>query len=196
MAHRRGARQGGLLRGHAQCGVRGRRVPAPGSLYSVLGTLRSDYLFDFPLSVRGNVAAAKYLTPALLLAQLSYPDTTPSSYLRLLPDNRLELWSTEAPRPRLEPHLLSLFRRLGYLGASALCRPLARGNSYRYAGTLPMTSSPTGRYQTDRTGLLAGTRAVYVADAATLSALPSKNHSFTMMANAMRIAEHVGRTLA
>jgi hypothetical protein len=44
-------------------------------------------------------------------------------------------------------------------------------------------------------GRLAGTRGVYVADAATLPALPSKNHSFTLMANAMRIAEHVGRTL-
>ena len=38
------------------------------TLYGVVGTLRSDYLFDFPLSVRGNIAAARYLTPALLLA--------------------------------------------------------------------------------------------------------------------------------
>jgi choline dehydrogenase-like flavoprotein len=175
----------------------GEHAPGPiqMAMYGVVGTLRSDYLFDFPLSVRGNIAAAKYLTPALVLIQLSYPEATPSNQLRLLPDDRLELRHTSTRPLQLEPHVLRLFRRLGYFGASALCRQLPPGNSYRYAGTLPMTGSPAGRYQTDRNGLLSGTRGVYVADAATLSPLPSKNHSFTMMANAMRIADHVGRTL-
>ena len=35
---------------------------------------------------------------------------------------------------------------------------------------------------------------VYIADAATFSPLPAKNHSFTMMANAMRVAERGART--
>jgi choline dehydrogenase-like flavoprotein len=176
----------------------GERAPGPVqmAMYGVVGTLRSDYLFDFPLSVRGNIAAAKYLTPALVLVQVSYSEATPSTRIRLLPDDRLEIRSTRVARLQLESHLVRLFRRLGYVGATALCRQLAPGNSYRYAGTLPMTGAPTGRYQTDRSGLLSGTRAVYVADAATLSPLPSKNHSFTMMANAMRIADHVGRTLS
>ena len=176
----------------------GERAPGPiqMALYGVAGTLRSDYLFDFPLSVCGNIAAAKYLTPALVLVQVSYPETTPSTRIRLLPDDRLEIRSTGTARLQLEPHLVRLFRRLGYYCSTALCRQLAPGNSYRYAGTLPMTAAPSGRYQTNRHGLLSGTRAVYIADAATLSPLPSKNHSFTMMANAMRIAAHVGRTLS
>jgi choline dehydrogenase-like flavoprotein len=169
--------------------------PVQMTLYGVVGTLRSDFLFDFPLSVRGNVAAAKYLTPALVLVQLSYPDAAASSHLRLLADGRLEIRNTRAERPGIELLLLRLFRKMGYLGSPALCRRLTPGNSYRYAGTLPMSAAPAGRYQTFPNGLLSGTRAVYVADAATLSALPSKNHSFTMMANAMRIAEHVDRTL-
>jgi choline dehydrogenase-like flavoprotein len=177
----------------------GDRYPRPVqmTLYGVVGTLRSDYLFDFPLSVRGNLAAARYLTPALVLIQLSYPDApAPGNRLRLALDGRLELRYADKPAGALEAPLLALFRRIGYLGAPALCRRLTPGNSYRYAGTLPMTATPTERYQTDRNGLLCGTRGVYVADAATLSPLPSKNHSFTMMANAMRIADHVGRTLA
>ena len=127
-----------------------------------------------------------------MLVQVSYPETTPSNRIRLLPDDRLEIRSTGTARLQLEPHLVRLFRRLGYVGATALCRQLAPGNSFRYAGTLPMAVAPTGRYQTDRNGLSA--RGPCITDAATLNPLPSKNHSFTMMANAMRIADAVGRT--
>jgi hypothetical protein len=170
--------------------------PAHMALYASVGTLCSDYLFDFPLSARGNIAAAKYLTPALLLVQLSYPDApTPTNYVRLLPDDRLELRYASKPASLLESRVLGLFRELGYLGVVGLCRRLTPGTSYRYAGALPMAATPVGRYQTDRHGLLAGTHGVYVADAANFTVLPSNSHSFTMMANAMRIADHVGRTL-
>lgn len=45
--------------------------------------------------------------------------------------------------------------------------------------------SPSGR--------LAGTRAVYIGDAAGFSGLPAKNMSFAIMANAMRIAAGAAR---
>jgi len=166
------------------------------TLYGLTGALRSDYLFDFPLSVRGNVAAAKYLTPGLTVVQLFYPDTpTPSNYLRLGEDGRLELRYATKAATGLEGRLLKLFRRMGYLGAARFCRHLEPGNSFHYAGSLPMTATPQRRYQTDRTGLLGGTRHVYVADGANFPALPSKNHTLTIMANAMRIADGVGRSL-
>jgi choline dehydrogenase-like flavoprotein len=166
------------------------------TLYGVAGTLRSDYLFDFPLSVRGNIAAAKYLTPALVLLQVFYPDApTATNSIRLSPSGALELRYTSKPRGAIEARLLRLFRTLGYLGSMRLCRYLTPGNSFHYAGALPMKAVPTSRYQTDRWGRLSGTRGVYVADAANFSALPSKNHSFTMMANAMRVAEDAGRSL-
>lgn len=167
------------------------------TLYGVAGTLRSDYLFDFPLSARGNIVAAKYLTPAMTVVQLFYPDTPmPTNYLRLSDDGRLELRYVSKRSGALEAHLIKIFRCMGYLGAARLCKYLTPGNSFHYGGALPMAATPRGRYQTDRGGLLVGTRGVYVADAANFSALPSKNHTFTMMANAMRIAEGVGRTLA
>jgi choline dehydrogenase-like flavoprotein len=166
------------------------------TLYGVAGTLRSDYLFDFPLSARGNVAAAKYLTPALVLVQVFYPDApAATNSIRLSPGGQLELRYEAKARGAVEARLLKLFRTLGYLGSIRLCRYLAPGNSFHYAGALPMKAEPTDRYQTDRTGRLSGTRGVYVADAANFSALPSKNHTFTMMANAMRIAEQAGRSL-
>jgi choline dehydrogenase-like flavoprotein len=166
------------------------------TLYGMAGTLRSDYLFDFPLSARGNIVAAKYLTPAMTIAQLFYPDApTPTNYLRLSEDGQLELRYLSKRSGALEGHLLQLFRHMGYLGSKRLCKYLTPGNSFHYAGALPMTALPHGPYQTDRDGLLAGTQGVYVADAANFCALTSKNHTFTIMANAMRIAEGVGRTL-
>lgn len=166
------------------------------TLYGVAGALRSDFLFDFPFSARGNVAAAKYLTPALVVAQLFYPDgPRPGNYLRLRPTGELELVYQSKKLGAVEAGLLALFRRLGYLGLARFCKYLAPGNSFHYAGGLPMKAAPKGRYETDKNGRLAAARAVYVADAANFPALPSKNHSFTMMANAMRVAAEVERSL-
>jgi choline dehydrogenase-like flavoprotein len=166
------------------------------TLYNVTGTLRSDFLFDFPLTARGNIAAAKYLTPALVVAQLFYPDqATAANYLRLRPTGELELEYESKKLGALESHLLGLFRRIGYFGFARLCKYLAPGNSFHYAGSLPMKATPAGRYETDKNGRLAATRGVYVADAANFPALPSKNHTFTMMANAMRVATEAGRSL-
>jgi choline dehydrogenase-like flavoprotein len=66
------------------------------------------------------------------------------------------------------------------------------GSSIHYAGTLPMKKDP-GRYETDVDGRLSGTKHVYVADGACFSALPAKNLTLTIMANAMRIATRLRR---
>jgi choline dehydrogenase-like flavoprotein len=50
-----------------------------------------------------------------------------------------------------------------------------------------MRDEPERRYETDRNGLLAGTRSVYVGDSAAFPRLPAKNLTFTIMANALRI---------
>jgi choline dehydrogenase-like flavoprotein len=165
------------------------------TMYTALGTLRSDFLYEFPWSARGNIAAAKYLTPALLIAQVTHPDDRASICVGLSRDGQLELEKEDRPIPAPKTDLLRLFRRLGYFGSTRFCRNLKPGSSYRFAGTLPMTTAPIGRYQTDRQCRLSGTQSVYIADAATFSPLPAKNHSFTMMANAMRVAEHVRTTL-
>jgi choline dehydrogenase-like flavoprotein len=165
------------------------------TIYTALGTLRSDFLHEFPLSARGNIAAAKYLTPALLIAQVTHPDDRASIGVRLNEHGHLELEKDDRPVLASKTDLIRLFRRLGYFGSLRFCRNLKPGSSYRFAGTLPMTTAPNGRYQTDRQCRLSGTHSVYVADAATFSPLPAKNHSFTMMANAMRVAEHVRTTL-
>src|SRR5262249_24770733 len=108
-------------------------TPIQMTLFGVSGALRSDFLFDFPLSAPGNMAAANYLPPALVLLPLIYPDApTSSNYLRLTPQNELELHYDDKPRGVLEARLLRLFRRLGYLASQRLTRYLAPGNAYHY----------------------------------------------------------------
>jgi len=58
-----------------------------------------------------------------------------------------------------------------------------------------MKAEPGSKYVTSVNGLLSGTKHVYVVDGANFTSLPSKNHTFTIMANSMRIAHHMRREL-
>jgi choline dehydrogenase-like flavoprotein len=64
-------------------------------------------------------------------------------------------------------------------------RPM--GASVHYAGTLPMLANG-GDLTTDRTGRCRPFDNLIIADGSTFSSLPAKNLTFTIMANATRIA--------
>lgn len=166
-----------------------------GTIYGTTGPLRSDVLFQFPLSIWANLTWARYLTPAMALLMLFYPGVANSSnYLRLKPDGTLDInyeWKSDQVAER---RLIRAFRRIGYLSAAALCQYPSMGSSLHYAGTLPMKHT-AGPYQTAPDGRLFGSKAVYVADGACFTELPAKNLTFTIMANALRIAGNVRRSL-
>lgn len=171
-------------------------TPIQGSFYGAMGLLRSDLLLDLPLSIRGNLTAAKYLTPALGVLYLLYPDySNPSNYVKLNSGGELEIKYQRKPLGQVEKSFISTFWRLGYFSLPSLCKYPAPGNSFHYAGSLPMRSQPHDRYTTSVNGLLFGAKHVYVVDGSNFSSLPSKNHTFTIMANSMRIAHHLRREL-
>jgi choline dehydrogenase-like flavoprotein len=89
-----------------------------------------------------------------------------------------------------ERKMVRTLRRLGYAASTALIQRPAMGAGLHFAGPLPMTTSPR-RYETDRNGLLAGTRGVYIVDGACFPRLPAKNLTLTIMANALRIGRHI-----
>lgn len=77
--------------------------------------------------------------------------------------------------------------RLGCVAPSVMARQLPRGSSVHYAGTLPMTRDD--REHTLRPdGAVRGFAGLYVVDGAGFPWLPAKNITFTLMANAVRIA--------
>jgi hypothetical protein len=166
--------------------------PIQGSIYNLNAPLRADLVHEFPLTLLGNIAASRYLLPAMSMLQLFYPDD-PSS------DNTLSLRADGSLHLRYEPRILgsleriviSAFRAIGLLSHHALCRYPTAGSSIHYAGALPMRPQATRPYETDRWGRLYGTSSVHVVDAAAFPRLPSKNLTLSIMANAMRIAERV-----
>lgn len=171
--------------------------PVMGTFYAIAGILHSDILFDMPLAIRSNIIAAKLTIPATIVLHLWYPSSiTPENHLSLGSGNDLKISCRHQMSGALEQHLIRAFRRFGYLSLPSLCQYPSPGNSYHYAGTLPMKAQPSSPYETDPHGRLFGTRRVHVADGACFPALPAKNLSFTIMANAMRIAATIKQELA
>lgn len=71
-------------------------------------------------------------------------------------------------------------RGSGFHVVEGLMRRLAPGGSYHYAGTLPMTEATS-------TGEVAP--GVYVTDSTQFVTIPAQNHTFSIMANAMRVVD-------
>jgi choline dehydrogenase-like flavoprotein len=96
-----------------------------------------------------------------------------------LPDTRSAMRTT-----------IRALRTLGCVAPSFMAKILPRGSSVHYAGTLPMTNDD--REHTLRAdGGVRGIDALYVVDGAGFPWLPAKNITFTLMANAVRIAEQL-----
>jgi len=169
---------------------------AQGSLYGTTGPLRSDFLFELPLSARGNRVWAKYVAPATAFLMLFYArDPDAWSGVQLRPSGDLDVRLAPEPPHALEHVLIGLFRRIGFLSHRAMIQRPVMGSALHFAGTLPMSAQPL-RYQTDRDGRLAGTSRVHVVDGACLPRLPAKNATLTIMANALRIGRRLATTLA
>ena len=159
------------------------------SFYGLSGTLRSDFLMNFPFSMRANMAASKYSSPAMTVIQLFYPDRPRNeNYLQLKEDRSIELRYQTRDEADLESVFAKAANHLGCFTHSSLWQFPNPGNSFHYAGMLPMSKEPKTEFECGLDGKLNKSKSVYVADAASFPVLPSKNHSFTIMANSMRIA--------
>lgn len=166
------------------------------SLFGTSGPLKSDALFDLPLTLSANRKIIKYVSPSAGAVMLFYPGRfREENYIQLKPDNSLEVSCRNEELGPAEKMLRSAFRKIGFHGAPFLCQYPNMGTSLHYAGMLPMKEGPD-RYQTDRRGRLFGTRNVFIVDGACFSGLPAKNLTLTIMANSMRIADHIKSELS
>jgi len=81
---------------------------------------------------------------------------------------------------------------------SLLCIPIGKvdpgkAGSIHYAGTIPLNNPFDKRFHANPDGTLEGAKNVYLGDGAPWNFLPAKGLSFTLMANALRIADLVRR---
>jgi choline dehydrogenase-like flavoprotein len=155
-----------------------------------------------PLDLAGSLAVFRALRTGLALANVNFHDRRRAeSQLTILPRNEgppeLVLRYVDDPaEPALVARTLARVRRaLGRLGCvvpPGMTRVLPKGASVHYSGTLPMTRDDQGRFSATPEGRLRGWQNLYVADGAGFPFLPAKNLTFTLMANASRIASRVG----
>ena len=109
------------------------------------------------------------LTPTLTM-RYSPPHDEPDRIHRILKIVKRFLWQLGCMVPPGMVHI----------------RPM--GASVHYAGTLPMTTTPCP-YTTSPHGQSHDFDNLYIVDGATFPFIPAKNLTFTLMANAIRIAE-------
>jgi choline dehydrogenase-like flavoprotein len=82
--------------------------------------------------------------------------------------------------------LLQAFRTMAIPLIPAVKIP-SPGSSYHCGGSFPMSQSP-GEFETDTLGRLPGHPRVHIVDASVLPSIPATTVSFSLMANAHRIA--------
>lgn len=159
------------------------------TFYGTNGPLRTDVIGDLPFPVRAARTLLKHTASATALTMLFYPGMVrPENYLCLMENGTLNInYLPQSHTHLLEHKLIRLFRKVGYYSHPALLQYPPVGSGLHYAGMLPMRKNP-GHYECYPNGRLAGACGVYIIDGACFSALPSKNLTFTIMANAMRIA--------
>jgi choline dehydrogenase-like flavoprotein len=163
-----------------------------GLVFETMNVPRAEFFRHMPFCVSTGLTFTKYVLPAMVVVILYFPSTAlPPARVRLRSDGVLELRGPEEKIPqRIIRRALRVNRRLGLYGFSFLAERSIYGGSIHYAGCLPMRENPRGRYECDRFGRLLAADRVWVADGAVLPSLSAKNHTLTLMANAMRVAEH------
>lgn len=168
---------------------------------AALFTYRSLLLFRLAKETPLNYADARliqqYLMPALVIAGIHHsetygenkrvklrPDASSPTGDRLVAEYRLSAAEELAVKEK-EKVMFGAFRAFG-------CIPISRlnpgnGSSIHYAGTLPF-SNDEKPLTTAQNGRLHGSKSVFVADGSSFRFLPAKGISFTIMANAERVA--------
>ena len=170
-----------------------------GQFYSYRSMLLFRLLRGLPLPQRESLRMMRAISPHLVVIVLQHADhPSPDNYcvLRQAPDRQndsLEIGyrlsrETQECQGKREEVILRSLRRLH-------CWPVKvihtrQGTGAHYASQLPI-SHEDKPLTTEPSGRLRGTSAVYVADGASMSYLPAKGLTFTLMANANRIGSHV-----
>ena len=155
---------------------------------------------QLPLDLRTARSVFQSLRPAIGVVNLNFSDwRREDNYLSLNPDSMDNYgWPTLTMRYRPETHepirLNTALRQIGRfmrnIGAPLIpgmkhIRPM--GASVHYAGTLPMSQRPR-ELTVSPNGASHDIDNLFVVDGAVMPYLPAKNLTFTLMANAARVA--------
>ncbi len=172
-------------------------------MYSYRSLMLLRVVDELPLSYREGLRLLRALLPSLVVWVVQHEDRPgPGKFCVLRRgaserEDRLEIGYREdaaeqAERLAAERAIAGALARLG-------CWPLRRsspghGSSIHYGGQLPLAREG-GELTTEPGGRLRPTRAVYVADGASLAVLPAKGPTLTLMAMGRRVGATVAERL-
>lgn len=177
-------------------------VPAEyvhGQITTLKTALMHPIIQRLPLDLRTATLLARATHAALGVVNVNLHDTRrPENHLTLAPDEtgaftRLAIQYAPAPtEPAAIRRAIRIVKRalwdLGCIVPPGMLHVRPMGASVHYAGTLPMTAAP-GPWTTTPDGQSRAFANLYLVDGATFPFLPAKNITFTLMANAVRVAE-------
>ena len=152
-----------------------------------------------PFDLRTSVFIFRNLHSALGLVNVNFPDQRrTSNYLTLEPVSRSKLpkfvmhYIPEETEKSLikktMKRLKKALRRLGCIVPPGMVHSRPMGASVHYAGTIPM-STEKRPFTVSEYCLSHDFDNLYIVDGSTFPFLPAKNLTFTLMANAIRVAE-------
>ncbi|MEP6999344.1 MAG: GMC oxidoreductase [bacterium] len=169
----------------------------PASVHPIVQTL--------PFDLRGSLALFRAMRAGLAVANVNLPDRRRAeSQLTIRPregsaETELVIRYSQDPEEpaRMVSAVRSVKRAIGAMGCfvpPGMTRVLPRGTSVHYAGTMPMSTTP-GAFTCAPDCRSHAFENLYLVDGASFPFLPSKNHTFTLMANAVRVAETIARAV-
>ena len=152
-----------------------------------------------PLDLHASIRVFRAMRAGLGVANVNLPDRRRSeSTLTVKPsgatgDTALVIRYAQDPAEpaRMTAAVRAVKRALGALGCfvpPGMTRVLPRGTSVHYAGTMPMSVTPGANTCSPECTSHAFEN-LKIVDGASFPFLPAKNHTFTLMANAIRVAE-------
>ncbi len=176
----------------------------PRQIHGLITTLKTAMIHpvvqSLPLGLKGAVRLFRDLHGALGLVNVNFADERrDASHVALERTGRGEILRVHYEPPPVERTRLPaglrrvrrILRKLGAFAPRAMAHVRPMGASVHYAGTLPYAVSG-GDMTLDAAGRLRPFRNLYVADGSALPSLPSKNLTYTLMANAWRVGRDLG----
>jgi choline dehydrogenase-like flavoprotein len=176
---------------------------AVGTIFSYRALMLFRLLRHVPLGVRDARILMQYLLSGFAISGFDHPQAysedkcvwlehDPSSPTHDRLAIAYDLTAGErADHAARERGFVRALRTLGAWPIERIHPPL--GSSIHYGGTLPFAGDERP-LTLSRDGRLQGTRAVYVADGSGFTFLPAKGVTFSLMANAHRVAKRLAET--
>lgn len=157
-----------------------------GSIFTAEGLPPAELAAYMPFSRAGAIRAVRHLLPAMVIVNAFLPGHLSANTLTVTPGGMTirggYAETTTGHARRVSRRLRAAMTMLGALPLPGSGGLAPAGADVHYAGTLPMGGSVSAA------GEVAGLGGIYAVDGAVLPALPAKNLTLTIMANADRVA--------